>query len=71
VIAFRSQDFVSFLKKKRFRPIQNPDMWMALRQVGCDHTKVKVEDRAVQVWYSPYDGTMDVTPKDLDDVSEF
>lgn len=51
VTAFRSQDFVAFLKRKKYGFITNPELWMTLRLVGCKHGKVKVGPTAMQVWY--------------------
>lgn len=56
VIFFRSQDFAQFLRRKKFgKSVANSDLWMKLRNMGCDHTKIKVDTKAVQVWMVPRD----------------
>ena len=57
VTAFRSQDFLAFLKRKKYGFVTNPELWMALRTTGCRHKKIKVGASAIQVWYVENDTT--------------
>lgn len=54
VIGFRSQDFISFLKRKKVNGVERgQDLWMTLRRAGCDHERITVEGRKLQVWTKP------------------
>jgi hypothetical protein len=52
VIFFRSNDFIGHLKRRKSPVnITGSALWMAMRKVGCQHTKIKAGENAVQVWY--------------------
>lgn len=52
VVFFRSNDFIGHLKRRK-SPITltGSALWMAMRKVGCNHTKIKAADSTVQVWF--------------------
>jgi len=56
-VFFRSQDFIGHLKRKK-SPVNltGNNLWMALRKIGCQHTKIKVGAKPVQVWYINLEG---------------
>lgn len=52
VVFFRSNDFMAYLKRKKAATtLTGNTLWMKLRSLGCDHTKLKIKGRQVQVWY--------------------
>lgn len=65
VICFRSSDFISFMNIKKMASVSGPNLWMMMRTYGCGHTKIKIGDKTMQVWYAPYseDGKVVLIPK--------
>lgn len=53
VVYFRGPDFIDFLKKNRSEELKGSNLWMALRKVGVKHTKLRVRNQVVSVWYAP------------------
>ncbi|QPB11421.1 hypothetical protein [Providencia phage Kokobel2] len=53
VVYFRGSDFTAYLKKQRVDDVRGPSIWVMLRDHGCDHTKLKINKSAVNVWYVP------------------
>jgi hypothetical protein len=53
VAFFRSQDFIAYLKRKKMATtLTNNVLWMRLRSMGCDHTKIRITaHKQVQVWF--------------------
>jgi len=53
VVFFRSQDFCAYLKRKKTATtLTNNVLWMRLRSMGCDHTKIRISAfKQTQVWY--------------------
>mgnify|MGYP001106058618 CR=1 FL=1 len=71
VVYFRGQDFVDFLKKNRSEELKGSSLWIALRDSGVGHCKLRVANSSIQVWYV---WLTDDNILDLDDVeipSEF
>lgn len=50
-IYFRGPDFVDFLKKNRSEELKGSNLWMALKKIGVQHTKMRVENKVLSVWY--------------------
>lgn len=55
VVLFRSSDFIGFLKRKKMFELQGPNLWLALRNIGCGHTKIRIGENITQIWYAPMD----------------
>lgn len=53
VVYFRGSDFIDFLKKNRSEELKGSNLWMALRKVGVEHSKLRVENSVISVWYAP------------------
>lgn len=53
VVIFRSNDLISYIKRKKFDAPQGAQLWLALRSMGCGHTKMRVGKKVIQVWYAP------------------
>lgn len=70
VVMFRSQDFISYLKRKKMATTLTGNLlWMRLRTMGCGHDKIRISGtRQAQVWYVVLDADL-MTPK-LDPVRE-
>lgn len=54
-VMFRASDFVDFLKKTRSEELRGPNLWMALRDLGIEHTRLRVSGTVVPVWVVPLD----------------
>ena len=53
VVYFRGQDFVDFLKKNRSEELKGSNLWIAVRQAGVNHCKLRVGTSSIRVWYAP------------------
>lgn len=53
VVYFRGSDFIDFLKKNRSEELKGSNLWMALRKIGVEHTKLRVDSSVVSVWFAP------------------
>lgn len=66
VIMFRSQDLLSYIKRRKISLFMtNNVLWMHLRKMGVGHTKIRVKSTVMQVWYvytSEDYSTPDLTP---------
>lgn len=53
-ILFRSQDFLMYIKRRKISTnVTGNTLWMQLKGLGVGHTKVKIKNTAIQVWYVP------------------
>lgn len=52
-VFFRGTDFIDYLRKNRSEDLRGPNLWMALRKIGVEHTKIRIKDRVVSVWFMP------------------
>ncbi len=53
VVYFRGNDFIDYLKKNRSEELKGSNMWMVLRKIGVLHSKLRVQDTPIPVWYIP------------------
>lgn len=53
VVYFRGPDFVSYLKKNRAEELKGANLWLALREAGVQHCRLRVRKSPLQVWYVP------------------
>jgi hypothetical protein len=62
VVYFRATDFVGFLKKSRSEELKGSNLWMALREAGVQHQKLRAGAGSIQVWFVPIteDATLDI-----------
>lgn len=58
-VVFRAQDFVSFLKRTKSEELKGVALWMAVRELGVGHNKMRVGERSINVWYLPHKEVMD------------
>lgn len=54
-VLFRASDFVDFLKKTKSEELKGPNLWMALKESGVDHSRLRVAGTVVPVWAVPLD----------------
>lgn len=52
-VAFRAQDFISFLKRTKSEELKGTNLWFAVRELGVGHTKVRAGEHNINVWYMP------------------
>lgn len=52
-VMFRAQDFVNFLKRTKSEELKGVNLWFAVRDVGVNHTKLRVGDYNINLWYLP------------------
>lgn len=52
-VAFRAQDFISFLKRTKSEELKGTNLWFAIRELGVGHTKCRAGDKNLNVWYMP------------------
>ena len=50
-IYFRGSDFIDFLKKSRSEELKGSNLWMALRKIGVQHGRIRVQKKVLPVWY--------------------
>lgn len=57
VVAFRAKDFVDHLKRTRSEDLRGPNLWMALRDIGVTHRRIRigVGTKITNVWCVPVD----------------
>lgn len=67
MVYFRGQDFLDYLKKNRADDVKGPQVWVILKQHGCEHTKLRVGKQSVNVWYVKVDKltTSEIKPKEI------
>ncbi len=68
VVYFRGSDFVEFLKRTRSEEMKGANLWMALKDHGVCHTRIKVQKVSTNVWYLPIneDGQPEIVVPDFD-----
>lgn len=71
VVYFRGQDFVEYLKKSRSEELKGSNLWMAMREAGVGHTRIRVNKRAAQVWYIPLTEDNDMDLEEVEIPNEF
>jgi hypothetical protein len=54
-VAFRAQDFVSYLKRTKSEELKGTALWLAVRDIGVQHMKMRVGNSNINVWYLPYE----------------
>lgn len=52
-VYFRGSDFTDFLRKNRIEDLKGAALWMALREHGVEHTRLRVGSKVIQVWHAP------------------
>jgi len=52
-VAFRSTDFIAFLKRKRSEEAKGADLWVILRGLGCGYSKTRVGKKVIRLWHKP------------------
>ncbi len=52
-VFFRGSDFVDYLRKSRSEELKGPNLWMALRDMGVEHGRMRVGKTVVPVWSAP------------------
>lgn len=67
VVFFRGPDFIDYLRKNRSEDLRGPNLWIALKKIGVEHTKIRVKDKVVSVWYLPLndDDRVDLNPANV------
>lgn len=58
-VMFRSHDFVQYLKRTRSEELKGVGLWLAVRDVGVVHTKLKVDKDSINVWMYPVEAAME------------
>jgi hypothetical protein len=54
-VYFRGQDFVTHLKRSKTEELKGVNLWFALRKMGVQHGRLRVEDKAPSIWYIELD----------------
>lgn len=54
IIAFRGQDFINFLKRRKLRIDSTTTLWNDMRGIGCKHRGFRIQGTVKQLWYIPY-----------------
>lgn len=54
-VYFRAADFIDYLKKNRSEELKGPNLWMALRELGVEHGKIRIGKKVCPVWFAPLD----------------
>lgn len=52
-IYFRAADFVDYLKKNRAEEVKGPNLWVALRDLGVEHSRMRIGKTVIPVWSVP------------------
>lgn len=61
LVMFRGADFVDYLKKTRSEELKGPNLWMALKQAGVGHTRLRINDKTViTAWYVGVSGSGEI-----------
>lgn len=53
MVYFRGPDFIDYLKKNRSEEFKGTNLWMALRSVGVEHSRLRVGSKVISVWCAP------------------
>lgn len=69
-VVFRQMDFVAFLKRTRSEDARGAAVWMAVKDIGVTHTKIRVGEKNLNVWIMPVDEVLrevsDVPPAEFE-----
>lgn len=52
-VCFKGQDFVNYLKRTKSEELKGVNLWMAVKDVGVRHVKIRVGDNSINVWTLP------------------
>lgn len=50
-VYFRGEDFVQHLKRAKTEDLKGVNLWFAMKKLGVQHGRIRVEDKTPQVWY--------------------
>lgn len=53
VIVFRGKDFQDFLKRTKGDELKGVNLWMAIKDMGTQTTKIRIGDQTINVWTLP------------------
>lgn len=53
MVMFRAEDLVNYLKRFKSEELKGINLWFAVKGLGVSHTKVRVSDQSINVWYLP------------------
>jgi len=67
-VYFRGADFIDYLKKNRSEELKGPNLWMALRNTGVGHCRMRVGLNVIPVWYTPLadNDTIELSPPEME-----
>jgi hypothetical protein len=52
-VAFRSSDFINYLKRTKSEELKGVNLWFSVRGLGVRHTKLRVGEHNVNLWCIP------------------
>lgn len=52
-VVFRANDLVNYLKRTRSEELKGIALWFAVKEIGVVHTRIRVKDDIINVWYMP------------------
>ena len=62
-VMFRAQDFVNFLKRTKSEELKGMNLWFAVRDMGCLHTKLRAGNHNINVWAIPVETVLADEPE--------
>ena len=52
-VVFRAQDFINYLKRTRTEDLKGVNLWFAVKDIGVQHSRIRVGKHHVNVWHIP------------------
>lgn len=52
-VMFRAQDFQAYLKRTKTEALRGVDLWLAIKEIGVYHTKLRAGESNINVWCIP------------------
>jgi len=65
-ICFQSIDFIAYLKARRAFEMKPQELWASLREIGCEHDKLKIKGKTIEVWV--FTGDLNRQSEEFDEV---
>lgn len=70
-VYFRGPDFIDYLKKNRAEELKGPNLWVVLRTLGVEHSRLRINGKVVPVWFYVLDEDVQVELADQEIGTEF
>lgn len=54
VCAFKGSAFIEYMRRRKYDELKGAALWLALRELGVEHSTIELVDDIIDVWYIKY-----------------